>query len=37
MKLPRHKFLQLAASAAALPVLSQIATAQTTDNRPICM
>jgi hypothetical protein len=32
MKLPRRKFLHLAASVAALPVVSQIATAQTTDT-----
>jgi len=29
MKLPRRNFLHLAAGAAALPVVSQIATAQT--------
>ena len=29
MKLPRRKFLHLAAGAAALPAVSQIATAQT--------
>jgi hypothetical protein len=29
MKLPRRKFLHLAVGAAALPVVSQIATAQT--------
>ena len=35
MKLPRRRFLHLAASAAALPVMSRIATAQTYPSRPI--
>src|SRR5712671_2007299 len=35
MKLPRRKFLHLAASAAALPALSRIARAQTYPTRPI--
>ena len=35
MKLPRRKFLHLAASAAALPVLSRIARAQTYPSRPV--
>jgi tripartite-type tricarboxylate transporter receptor subunit TctC len=34
MKLPRRQFLQLAASVAALPALSQIARAQTYPSRP---
>jgi len=35
MKLPRRKFLHLAASAAALPAVSRIAWAQTYPNRPV--
>jgi tripartite-type tricarboxylate transporter receptor subunit TctC len=35
MKLPRRRFLYLAASAAALPAISRIAGAQTYPNRPI--
>ena len=35
MKLPRRKFLHLAAGAAALPVLSPIANAQTYPSRPV--
>ncbi len=35
MKLPRRKFLQLAAGAAALPVLTRIAQAQAYPTRPI--
>ena len=35
MKLPRRQFLHLAAGAAALPAVSQIATAQTYPSRPI--
>jgi tripartite-type tricarboxylate transporter receptor subunit TctC len=35
MKLPRRKFLQLAASAAALPAVSRVAWAQTYPTRPI--
>ena len=35
MKLPRRRFLRLAASAAALPAMSRIARAQTYPNRPI--
>jgi tripartite-type tricarboxylate transporter receptor subunit TctC len=35
MKLPRRNFLQLAASAAALPAVSRIARAQTYPSRPI--
>jgi tripartite-type tricarboxylate transporter receptor subunit TctC len=35
MKLPRRKFLQLAASAAALPVLSRFAWAQVYPTRPV--
>ena len=35
MKLPRRKFLQLAAGAAALPILPPIATAQTYPTRPV--
>ena len=35
MKLPRRRFLHLAASAAALPVVSRIARAQTYPSRPI--
>jgi tripartite-type tricarboxylate transporter receptor subunit TctC len=37
MKLPRREFLQLAAGAVALPVLSGIARAQTYPTRPITM
>ena len=37
MKLPRRQFLHLAASAAALPVMSRIARAQTYPSRPITM
>jgi tripartite-type tricarboxylate transporter receptor subunit TctC len=35
MEFPRRKFLHLAAGAAALPVVSQIATAQTYPSRPV--
>jgi len=35
MKLPRRKFLHLAASAAALPAVSQIAWAQNYPTRPV--
>jgi hypothetical protein len=35
MKLPRRKFLHLAAGAAALPAVSRIARAQTYPSRPI--
>src|SRR5271169_6253568 len=35
MKLPRRKFLQLAASATALPAVSRIARAQTYPTRPV--
>jgi tripartite-type tricarboxylate transporter receptor subunit TctC len=35
MKLPRRKFLHLAASAAALPAISRIATAQSYPSRPV--
>src|SRR5258707_4746825 len=35
MKLPRRRFLHLAAGAAALPAVSGIATAQTYPTRPI--
>jgi tripartite-type tricarboxylate transporter receptor subunit TctC len=35
MKLPRRRFLHLAAGAAALPTVSRIATAQTYPSRPI--
>src|SRR6266545_3897672 len=35
MKLPRRKFLLLAAGAAALPAMSRIARAQTYPTRPI--
>ncbi len=35
MKLPRRQFLQLAASAAALPAGSRMATAQTYPARPV--
>src|SRR5215510_2348343 len=37
MKLPRRKFLHLAAGAAALPTVSRIAQAQTYPTRPITM
>jgi tripartite-type tricarboxylate transporter receptor subunit TctC len=37
MKLPRRQFLHVAASAAALPVVSRIARAQTYPSRPITM
>ena len=37
MKLPRRQFLHLAAGAAALPVVSQFATAQTYSARPITL
>jgi tripartite-type tricarboxylate transporter receptor subunit TctC len=37
MKLPRRKFLHLAAGAAALPAVSSIARAQTYPSRPITM
>ena len=35
MKLPRRQFLHLAAGAAALPVVSRLAWAQTYPSRPI--
>jgi tripartite-type tricarboxylate transporter receptor subunit TctC len=35
MKLPRRKFLHLAAGAAALPLPSRIARAQTYPSRPV--
>ena len=35
MKLPRRKFLRLAAGAAALPAVSRIARAQTYPSRPV--
>ena len=35
MKLPRRQFLQMGAGAAALPVLSRIASAQTYPVRPV--
>jgi tripartite-type tricarboxylate transporter receptor subunit TctC len=35
MKLPRRRFLQLAAAAAALPAIAQIATAQTYPAKPV--
>ena len=35
MKLPRRKFLHLAAGAAALPVVSRIAWAQAYPTRPV--
>ena len=35
MKLPRRKFLHLAAGAAALPAVSRIARAQTYPTRPV--
>jgi hypothetical protein len=37
MKLPRRRFLHLAAGAAALPAMSRIASAQTYPSRPITM
>src|SRR6516162_4473315 len=37
MKLPRRKFLHLAAGAAALPVISRVASAQAFPARPITM
>ena len=37
MKLPRRKFLHLAAGAAALPVVSRMAHAQAYPTRPITM
>jgi tripartite-type tricarboxylate transporter receptor subunit TctC len=37
MKLPRRRFLHLAAGGAALPVLSPIARAQTYPSRPITL
>ena len=37
MKLPRRQFLHLAACAAVLPAVSQIARAQTYPTRPIAM
>jgi tripartite-type tricarboxylate transporter receptor subunit TctC len=37
MKLPRRKFLHLAAGAAALPVVSRIAWAQAYPTRPVTM
>src|SRR5215475_8203795 len=37
MKLPRRKFLHLAAAAAALPVVSRTATAQAYPTRPITL
>jgi hypothetical protein len=35
MKLPRRKFLYLAASAAALPAVSRVAWAQAYPSRPV--
>ena len=35
MKLPRRKFLQLAAGAAALPAVSRLARAQAYPSRPV--
>ena len=35
MRLPRRKFLHLAASAAAMPVLSRVARAQSYPTRPV--
>jgi tripartite-type tricarboxylate transporter receptor subunit TctC len=35
MKLPRRKFLHLAAGAAALPAVSRMARAQTYPSRPV--
>ena len=37
MKLPRRKFLRLAAGAAALPALSRVAMAQSYPSRPVTM
>jgi tripartite-type tricarboxylate transporter receptor subunit TctC len=37
MKLPRRKFLHLAAGAAALPTVTRIARAQAYPTRPITM
>src|ERR1700704_379138 len=37
MKLPRRQFLQLAAGAAVLPIVSRIAMAQTYPTRPITL
>jgi len=37
MKFPRRQFLHLAAGAAALPVASRVARAQTYPTRPITM
>jgi hypothetical protein len=37
LKLPRRQFLHLGASAAALPALSHIASAQTYPTRPVRM
>ena len=37
MKLPRRKFLRVAAGAAALPAISRAATAQAYPSRPITM
>ena len=37
MKLPRRKFLHLAAGAAAVPAVSRIARAQAYPSRPITM
>ena len=37
MKLPRRKFLHLAAGAAALPAVSRIARAQAYPTRPVRM
>ena len=37
MKFPRRQFLHLAAGAAALPVASRVAKAQTYPTRPITM
>jgi tripartite-type tricarboxylate transporter receptor subunit TctC len=37
MKLPRRRFLHLAAGAATLPAIPRIATAQTYPTRPITM
>jgi hypothetical protein len=35
MKLPRRKFVHLAAGAAALPAVSRVATAQAYPTRPV--
>jgi tripartite-type tricarboxylate transporter receptor subunit TctC len=37
MKLPRRRFLHLAAGAAALPAVSRMASAQTYPTKPITM